>query len=216
MIDRVSRLPGRTVVAILANVGSLNMRRTLAGCIDAVMTPDAVIDDAGVIERGRCPCYCRVATVTVVAGRDVCRVLASGGDPIVAIDTGADYLQVIDIYGRLPHIYAVAVLADVGRRYVRDAFAGCRYTIVTADTVAEYSAVIESRWNPGNCQVAVVALVARLDMSQVLACCLDAVVTGNAAAGDCSMVHERYCAPGSRGVAILAVVGTEDMIYGFA
>ena len=52
MIDGIGRGPHIGVVAVLANDGRLNMRRTLARCIDTVVAVGAVACDVGVIESG--------------------------------------------------------------------------------------------------------------------------------------------------------------------
>ena len=112
VIDHVGRHKRHVVVAVLADIGGIDMRRMLARRIGAVMAADAVGGDVGVIEVGRDPRVGRVAVVAVVAARNVGRVLARGGGAVMAGEAGANDLRVIDQVGRYKRHVVVAVLAD--------------------------------------------------------------------------------------------------------
>ena len=83
----------------------------------------------------------------------------------------------------------MAVLADIGRRDVGRALAGCVGAVVAADAVARDVHVIEIGREPGDGRVAVVAIIAARDMSRVLAGCRVAVMTGNAGSEYLGVVH---------------------------
>ena len=84
MVDRVGGRPDQVVMAILAEVGRIDVSGTLARCLDTVMAARTVVDDIGVIEVGRNPRVGRMAVVTIVAAADMCRVLACRDGAVVA------------------------------------------------------------------------------------------------------------------------------------
>ena len=55
VIDHVGRHKRHVVVAVLADIGGIDMRRMLARRIGAVMAADAVGGDVGVVKVGRDP-----------------------------------------------------------------------------------------------------------------------------------------------------------------
>ncbi len=59
---------GHSAVAILANVGGLDVRWSLAGGCDAIVTGDAIANDAGVIEKGGQPTSNIMAIVALIVG----------------------------------------------------------------------------------------------------------------------------------------------------
>jgi len=95
VVNRNSGLECGRAMAVLANVGGLHMRRTLARRGRAVVAADAVADDAGVIEYGRQPGRHGVAVVTLVIRRDMRRRLAGGLNAVVAAHTAAGQGRVI-------------------------------------------------------------------------------------------------------------------------
>jgi len=72
--------------------------------------------------------------VTLRRGRQVIGILARGGNAIVTTRTSPNYLEVIDRYGRVPHVSTVTVLTDIGRTDVIKRLAGSRHTIMTVTT----------------------------------------------------------------------------------
>ena len=88
----------------------------------------------------------------------------------------------IDRVGRQPGNGVVAVLANGCRLYVRRVLAGCVRTVVAIRAVAHDIHVVEVGWNPTRCCVAVVAVIAALNMIGVFASCDISIVTGAAAA----------------------------------
>ena len=131
VINHVCRRKRHVVVAVLTNVGGINVSRMLAGGIGAVMAADAVSGDVGVIEVGRYPGVGRMAIITVVATGDVRRILALGRVAIVAREAGADDLRVIDHVRRRKRHNIVTVFANHGRVDVSRVLADGLYPVMT-------------------------------------------------------------------------------------
>jgi hypothetical protein len=113
------------------------------------MAADAVVGDVGVIEVGRDPSTGRVAVVAVIATDKVGRVLARGGGAVMAGETGANDLGVIDQVGRYKGHVVVAVLADIGRIDMGRMLARRIGAVMAADAVVGDVGVIEvgrDRW----------------------------------------------------------------------
>ncbi len=72
------------VVAIFANVRSLNVRQILANGVHAVMAISTISSDVQVIEICRQPTHSAVTVIAVVAAGYVRQVLAEGNDTVVA------------------------------------------------------------------------------------------------------------------------------------
>ena len=83
-------------VAVLADIRCLNMVWVLTDSLCAIVTTDTVTRDAQVIEVRRQPAYCAVTVIAGIAAGDMRRVFANGNGAIVAGDTSANYLGVID------------------------------------------------------------------------------------------------------------------------
>ena len=108
------------------------------------------------------------------------RVLASGGDTVVAAAARADDLGVIDDHHRHKDICGVTVFTHNRRLNVCQAFTGCIRAVMAANAVASDVYVIEIGRQPANCAVAVIAIVAAGDMCRVLARGNGAIVAGAA------------------------------------
>ena len=164
----------------LTHIGCQRVGWAFTRCIDAVVATETVVSDIGVIEVCRCPGHGRVAIVAVIAARDMPRVLAVRDRAVVAGDAGTEYLCVIDSIGGLPEDIVVAVFTHVRRGHVRRTLAGLVNAVVAANTVARDVHVVEVGRYPGHRRVAVIAVVAAVDMVRVLASRVDAVVAGDA------------------------------------
>lgn len=102
-------------MTVLAHVRRQWVRRALAGCIRAVVTTEAVVDDSGVVEVRRNPGHGRMAVVAVIATCNMCRILASRGRAVVTREAGTDDLQVINDISWFPYDVVVAVCTNVRR-----------------------------------------------------------------------------------------------------
>ena len=107
------RRPHICAVAILANVGCLNVQRTLACCVGSIVTTTAVVHDVDVVEVRRHPGGRRVTVIAVIAARNVGRVFAGGRNTIVAGIAGAVDLRVIDRIRRYPDVGRMTIFADI-------------------------------------------------------------------------------------------------------
>ena len=87
-------------MAVVAGVGTRNVSRVLAGGRDAVVTGTATPDHLSVIDghHGR-EDICAVAVFTDIRRQNVSRVLASCIRSVMATDTVAAYVYVVEIRG---------------------------------------------------------------------------------------------------------------------
>ena len=114
MVDKIGRCPGDAIVAALARVACVDVRQAFACNLRIIVTANAVIGDASVIERRRNP---RVRGMTIIAGitaRKMRRMFAGSGCAVMTGEAGTDDLGVIDRVGRDPDDIDVAILADIG------------------------------------------------------------------------------------------------------
>ena len=113
VIDRIGRRPDRIVMAILTNVGCVDMSQTLAGGRYAIVATGTVTRDARVIERRRDPAH-RCMAVVAGIGAAYMRQRFTGRDrAIVARPAGADHIGMIDRVRRRPDRIVVAILTNV-------------------------------------------------------------------------------------------------------
>ena len=76
MIHCKNRCECRVCVAVLANIGCLNVSEILACGIGAIMAANAVADDVHVTKIRGSKGNGRMTVITIVAGRNVSRMLA--------------------------------------------------------------------------------------------------------------------------------------------
>ena len=198
-------------MAILADVGGLHVRRTLARCVRTVVAAEAAVDDICMIKVCRRPRYGRMTIVAIVAAGDVRRVFAGRSHAIVAGTARANHLRVVDQVRRYPGVRRMAILADVGRLDMRWRLASGVDAVVAVETVAGNVDVVEVGRQPGYGGMAVVAIIAALDMIRILARCNNAIVTAAATTDDLCVIHgvsgrEQVCR-----VTVLADVGRLDV-----
>ena len=143
MVDRRRRYKSTRIVAILANIGRLNMAYRLADGIDSVVTARAIIDDADVIKIGRAPRYRGVTVVTNIAAWHVRWVFSSRDYAVMTAVAGTNDLGMVNGKDRCKKIRRVAILADIACLNMRRIFAGCLNAIVAIDTVTSNVYVIK-------------------------------------------------------------------------
>jgi len=83
VIDNEGRCPYIRRVAILTNDRRRDMCRALTGRLHAIVAADAITRDIDVVEIGGQPSGRRMAVVTIVAARNMGRVLAGSNNAIV-------------------------------------------------------------------------------------------------------------------------------------
>lgn len=91
-------------MTVVAQICAEYVQWSLSGRINAVVAGHAVANYVHMVEVCRHPCVGRVAVIAVVAAGDMVDVLAFGDYAIVATDTVAENLGVIDGNNRLPDI----------------------------------------------------------------------------------------------------------------
>ena len=84
MIDSQYRRKQIGGVAVFADIRCLRVSWIFADCIRTVMTAEAVARDIDVVEIRRQPGDRAVTIVAIVAAGNMCRVLAGGGNAIMA------------------------------------------------------------------------------------------------------------------------------------
>ena len=132
-------------MAVLADVGGLDVCRRLADGVCSIVAADAVVGDVHVVEIGRHPCGCCVAVIAAVTAWYVHRVFARRGYTVVTGSTAADNLTVVDSVCRRPDIGCMAVLTDVSALDVRWRLACRLCAIVTVKAVASDIYMVEIR-----------------------------------------------------------------------
>ena len=135
VINRESGCPDIRVMAVLADVGRLYVRRRLACRLNAVVAAHAVTRDIHVVKVCWQPTDSGVTVVAIGATGNVCRVLADGSGAIMTRTASAHYLRVVNRYGRIENERTVAIFADIACLYVLYAFANRGYAIVAADAI---------------------------------------------------------------------------------
>ena len=125
-----------------------------------------------------------------VAAVDVHRVLADCGNAVVAGCAGADDLRMVHREDWHPDVGVVAVLTDVCRVDMRRVLACRVYAVMAVETRARNAHVIEVCRHPVDGRMAVVAVVAALDMVGILARRRQTIVAGAAGADDLDVVDD--------------------------
>jgi len=212
MVDSISRRPDHVVVAILTNVGRIDMSGILARSLSAIVTTEAIIAYTRVVERRRQPCCGGMAIIAGVAARDMRRVLARGYGAVMAVTTGAQYLGMVDGIRRYPQHVVMAVFAHIGRIDVCGILADSFDAVVAFETAVGDTGMVK----PGRCPerrlVTILAVVAGGKVVRRLSCPRNTVVAGPAAAGHGCVIHERDRAPGRCRMAVGAQNGCRHMV----
>ena len=216
VIDGNHWRPDIGVVAVLTNGGRQRMQRPFAGCIGAVVTVDAITHDIGVVKVRGQPCDGRVAIVAIVTTRDMGGVFANRRRAIVARATGADHLSMVDGECRYPGVRRVTVLTHDAGLDVVEVFAGCIRAVVTTRTVTRDVDVVEVRWQPAGCRMAVLAVFATCNMRRSFARRSRTVVAGSARPDYLCVVDRKRRSPNVRVMAILTNVARLNVRQIFA
>ena len=108
--------PGDRGVTVVASIVAGNVSRMFAGRHDAVMTGTANTNYLRMVDSKNRHEYIGVMAVLAdIAGLDVCRTLANCLDPIVAVDTIAGDVHVIEVR-RQPAKSRMAVVTGIAAR----------------------------------------------------------------------------------------------------
>jgi len=168
VIDRRHWCPGRCAVAILANIGRLDVGRSLANGICTVVATKAIIHDVDVVKVGRQPGNCRMAVVAIIAAGDMGGVFAGRNNAVMTRAASTNNLRMIDRVNRHPDVRCMAVLADIGRLNVCEVLACSVNTIMAAGAISRDVYVIEVGWQPGDRRVTIITIGAAGHMRRIL------------------------------------------------
>ena len=83
MVNRIDWREQNTVVAFLANIGGLDMRRVLADCFGTVVAAYAITGNVDVIKICRDPAIGRMTIIAGVPAGNMCRMFARGDSTVV-------------------------------------------------------------------------------------------------------------------------------------
>lgn len=98
-------------MAVLADIGCIDVIGVFACNIDAVVTGKAIARNAGMIEDGRNPERTVMTVVAVVARRNVARRLAGGSGAIVTGTAAPRHSHMVHVEDRAPGRCGVAAIA---------------------------------------------------------------------------------------------------------
>ena len=136
----------------------------------------------------------------------MCRVLAGRYCAVMTGAAGTQHLRMVYRVNGHPDIRVMAVFANIGCLNMREALAGGFDTVVTTDTVAGDSYVIEIGRQPASRRVTIVTISAARDMCGVFAGCSNSVMTGAAAAQHLCVIYRIHGCPHVAVVAVLTDV----------
>ena len=169
-------------MAIFTNFRRLDMGRILAGRVGTIVAAGAIARDVHVIEIRRQPADSGVTVVAVVAADHVVLVLATGGHTVMTGTTGTHYLRVIDGESGDPYIRRVAVFTNVAGLNMSWRLACSFHAVVAAYAVPRDIHVVKIGRKPADRRMTVIACVAAVDMSRMLARRGEPVMAGAAGA----------------------------------
>ena len=101
-------------MAVLTEIAGRYMIDIFTDRVRAIVTTEAVTRESRVINVRRNPAGGRVAVIAVVAARNVRRVFARRNRAVMAGQTGADNLGVVNRNRRLKECGAMAIFTDIG------------------------------------------------------------------------------------------------------
>jgi len=191
-------------VTIIAGITAGNVRRSLAGRRETVVAGTAGTQHLRMVNRhNRCEYVRRMAVLTNVRCVDVCRILAGCFCAVVATETVAADINVVEVR-RQPAQRAVAIIAGVATGDMGRSFTSRNSAIVAGATGADHLRVVDGHdWYKDISRVAVFADVRRLNMGQSLTRRVGAVMATKAVAADVDVVEVRGN-PAHRTVAVIA------------
>ena len=216
VIDKIGRYPDDTIVAALAYVGRIDVRDVFACYLRIVVTANAVIGDASVIECRRNPRIRRMTIVTGITARKMRRVFTGCRCTVVAGEAGTDDLRVIDGVRRCKGDGVMAIDAHISGIDMCQVLAGGIGAIVAADAIIRDVGVIKIGRTPRRSRMAIVTGVAAGKMRRVLAGCDHAIVAGEAGADNLRVVYVIHRRPGHVVVAVFAHIAGRYMRRAFA
>lgn len=210
------RYPRGIAMAILADIGGLDVAGMFASGRRAVVTTRTVAADAAVIEIGRHPAVGGVAQITGIVTRHMVGRLAGSGGTVVAAKARTDDGIVIDTQDRYPGRIAVTVLTYVTGLDMACMLTGGGTAVMATEAVCGDAGMIKVGRHPGIGGMTKIACIVTGDMGGVLAGGGSSVVTAETGANHIGMIDPQHGDPGRIAMAILTNVGGLDMAGVFA
>ena len=149
MVDGIGRRKYVCVVTILANIGCLYVRRTLADGIETVVTACTIIDDTEVIKVCRPPASCRMAVIAGIAARNMRWMLAGRDDAVVATVAGADNLGMVNSEDWRKDVGVMAIFANIAGENMCRVLANGIDAVMAVNTLTSDIQMVEVGWQPG-------------------------------------------------------------------
>ena len=179
-------------MTIVAGSAAVDVGRVFSGCRQAVVAGTAGSQNLGVIDNdNRRPQACCMAVFADVRRTNVCQIFASRVRTVMAADTVAGDIDVIEVR-RCPGDSGMTVVTGCATAYVSRMLTGRRDAIVAGIAGSQNVRVIDAKHRLKNvCVVAILTDITGLDVGQVLADCIATVVATEAGAGDVHMVEVR-------------------------
>jgi len=180
------------------------------------MAAGTVTGDVAVIEPSTSETIGVVAVITGIAALYMVGWFTQCHATVMAVDTAALNLGMVDPNNRFPAAWGMAGFTEVGAGDVVAWLAGGLTAVMTADAAAGDTAVIKDRISKAVGIVAIVAGITALDMVGRLAGCCITVMAADTATLNFSMIHPDNRCPATWGVAGFAEVGAGYMVARFA
>lgn len=203
-------------MTVFTDIGRLDVRRSLARGIRAVMAARAIVNDVRMVEVRRRPGNGGMTIIAILAARNVCRMFPYCDDAIVASATGADDLRMVYCKSGYPNRRIVAVFADVRRVNMCRVLAGGVGTVMTACAVAGDIDVIKVCRQPGNRRMAILAIITAANVRRMLASRQRPIMAASTGTQDLGMVDRVHRRKHIAGVTIFAYVGRLNVCRVFA
>lgn len=199
-------------MAVLANVRRVHVCRVLASRFGAVMAAETVAADIDMVKVGRQPAERAVAVIAGGAAGDMGWVLANRNVAIVARDTRADNLAVIDFHDGYKDVRRMTVLANIRRLNMRQTLARRVGAIVAAEAVTADVDMIKVGGNPANRAVTVIAGIATGNVRRIFSVGNPAVMTRHAIANNLCVIDCHGRSERGAVMTILAHVGCQHVV----
>jgi len=188
MVDPVSRREDHVVMAVLADVGRLNVCRVLAERLDAVMAAEAAIHNGCMVKGRRDPANCRMTVIAGIGAGDVRRMFAGRRRTVMAGRADADDLRMVNSVKRCEEHTVMAILADVSCLNVPGILANGFDAVMTADAIARDIEMVEVRREPAIACMTVITSITTGDVCWMFSRGDGAIVAGRTDADNLGMV----------------------------
>jgi len=213
-VIKVRRYPRNGCMTIIAIVAAAYMCRVLAFGNRAVVARAAGANDLGMVHLvGRCKGDRVMAIIATVGSVNVLRVLANRNSPVVAGTACANYLRMVHLVSRSECHIVVTVLANITGLDMRWVLACGVNAVMAVEAVVHDIGVIESGGNPARGCMAVIAVIAAIDVCRILAFGDGAIVARVTGTDNLCVIYQVSRREDDVVVAVLADIGRLNMCW---